>query len=32
MESNGRSHSRERLLDDLKMVIKDAEELLKNTR
>ncbi|GAB3547911.1 stress response protein ElaB [Noviherbaspirillum agri] len=32
MESNGRGHTRERLLDDLKMVIKDAEDLLKNTR
>jgi ElaB/YqjD/DUF883 family membrane-anchored ribosome-binding protein len=34
METNRAQHSqpRERLLDDLKMVMKDAEDLLRNTR
>lgn len=33
MEANGQhGQSRDRLIDDLKMVIKDAEELLKSTR
>lgn len=33
METNGHhGQPRERLLDDLKMVMKDAEDLLKNTR
>lgn len=33
METNGhQGQPRERLVDDLKMVIKDAEDLLKNTR
>ncbi|WP_136418849.1 DUF883 family protein [Herbaspirillum sp. ST 5-3] len=31
MESNGRSMVRDRLLDDLRLVIKDAEDLLRNT-
>ncbi|HJV84770.1 MAG TPA: DUF883 family protein [Noviherbaspirillum sp.] len=31
MESNGRSLMRDRLLDDLRLVIKDAEDLLRNT-
>ncbi len=31
MESNGRDNVRDRLLDDLRLVIKDAEDLLKST-
>lgn len=31
MEGNGRSDIRDRLLEDLQLLIKDAEDLLKNT-